>query len=485
MPTDDHALRARSSGGHDSTAAPAARLPLHEDEIASLRGTIGELRDIIDAHAQEKDRSEAFALLVQQLQDANEHLVLATLDARDLQATAEAANLRQIEFLSMLAHELRNPLQPMAMASDLLAGYAGLHPTIAKVHDIYSRQTAHMERLVDDLLDASRVSSGKITLQLAPVLLHDILDDAVETALPGIERRHQRLQVRLPAVPLLIQGDLIRLAQVFSNLLINASKFTQELGHIDIGAQQIGDMVQVWVNDDGAGISAELQPFVFDLFTQGHRSLERAQGGLGIGLSLVRSITQLHGGSATVISEGAGKGSRFIITLPLSASAETAQHGSAPASALPPPACKILLIEDNIDANDVMTMLLQQDGHTVTSCFDGPSGLRAGLDGSFDIVLCDIGLPGMDGFQVVSGLRAALEAPQPCFIAASGYSATGQMDRASQTGFDHYLVKPVSMESLNRIIGQRVAQLRAAVNRHPDPVTVLRPPTCGRGNTKK
>ena len=475
MSTDDHALRARSQGGHDNTAAPAARLLPHEDEIASLRGTVSELLCTIEAHAQEKDRSEAFALLVQQLQDANEHLVLAALDARDLQATAEAANLRQIEFLSMLAHELRNPLQPMAMASDLLAGHAGLHPTIAKVHDIYSRQIAHMERLVDDLLDASRVSSGKITLQVAPVLLHDILDDAVETALPGIERRRQRLQVRLPAMPMLIQGDLIRLAQVFSNLLINASKFTQELGHIDIGAQRVGDTVQVWVSDDGAGIPAELQPFVFDLFTQGHRSLERAQGGLGIGLSLVRSITQLHGGSATVVSEGAGKGSRFIITLPLSAPAETAQHGSAPTSALPSPASKILLIEDNIDANDVMTMLLQQDGHTVTSCFDGPSGLRAGLDGSFDIVLCDIGLPGMDGFQVVSAMRAALKAPQPCFIATSGYSATGQMDRASQMGFDHYLIKPVSMESLNHIIGQHVPQLRAAVNRHPEPAIILRP----------
>ena len=477
MPTDDHALRAKTTGGHDSTAAPAVGQALYQDEISALRGTISELLRTIDAHAQEKDRSEAFALLVQQLQDANEHLVLATLDARDLQATAEAANLRQIEFLSMLAHELRNPLQPMAMASDLLAGHAGLHPIIAKVHDVYSRQIAHMERLVDDLLDASRVSSGKITLQVTPVLLRDILDDAVETALPGIERRRQQLQVRLPAMPMLIQGDLIRLAQVFSNLLINASKFTQELGHIDIGAEQVGDTVQVWVSDDGVGIPAELQPFVFDLFTQGHRSLERAQGGLGIGLSLVRSITQLHGGSATVESEGAGKGSKFIITLPLSAPVDTVQRGSAPVAALPLPACKILLIEDNIDANDVMTMLLQHEGHTVTSCFDGPSGLRAGLDGSFDIVLCDIGLPGMDGFQVVSAMRAALEAPQPCYIATSGYSATGQMDRASKTGFDHDLVKPVSMEALDRIIGKHVAQMRAAVNRRPGPAADLPPPS--------
>ena len=482
MPTDDHALghapRASAAGDDDSTTMPAARQLRDEDEIASLRCTISELLGTIDAHGQQTDRSEAFELLVRQLQDANEHLVLATLDARALQATAEAASLRQIEFLSMLAHELRNPLQPMAIASELLAGHAGLHPTIAKVHAVYSRQIAHMARLVDDLLDASRVSSGKITLQVAPVLLRDVIDNAVETALPGIEGRRQRLQVRLPAMPLMIQGDLVRLAQVFSNLLINASKFTQELGHIDIGAERLGATVQVWVSDDGAGIPAELQPFVFDLFTQGYRSLERAQGGLGIGLSLVRSITQLHGGSATVLSEGAGKGSRFTITLPLSSPLETAPGGSAPPAGLPMRACKILLIEDNVDANDVMTMLLQHDGHSVTSCFDGPSGLRASLGQPYDIVLCDIGLPGMDGFQVVSAMRAALEAPQPCFIATTGYSATGQMDLASEAGFDHYLVKPVSMASLNDIIGAigtRATQLRTAVNGRPDPATALRP----------
>ena len=268
-----------------------------------------------------------------------------------------------------------------------------------------------------------------------------------------------------------IQGDLVRLAQVFANLLINASKFTPEYGHIDVAAQQVGDTVEVSVSDDGTGIAPELQPFVFDLFTQGHRSLERAQGGLGIGLSLVRSITQLHGGSATVASEGAGKGSKFIITLPLSPSLNTAQDSSAPASMLPIVPCKILLIEDNIDANDVMTMVLQHDGHTVTSCFDGPSGLRAGLDQTYDIVSCDIGLPGMDGFQVVSAMRAALEAPYPCFIATSGYNATAQMERASEAGFDHYLVKPVNMALLKHIIGTHATQLRTPANLRRDAPT--------------
>jgi CheY-like chemotaxis protein len=374
---------------------------------------------------------------------------------------AEAAALRQVEFLSMLAHELRNPLQPMAMANDLLAGHTGLHPVIAQVHAVYSRQVSHMARLVDDLLDASRVSCGKIALQLAPLWLSDVIDDAVETSLAGIERRHQQLQVRLPTVPLMIRGDQVRLAQVFANVLINASKFTQEYGHIDVVAQRVGESVEVSVSDDGAGIAPELQPFIFDLFTQGYRSLERAQGGLGIGLSLVRSITGLHGGSATVASEGTGMGSRFTITLPLSSPRKAERDGSVPVPVLPVAPCKILLIEDNIDANDVMTMLLQADGHDVTSCFDGPSGLRAGLDGSFDIVLCDIGLPRMDGFQVVSAMRAALPAPLPCFIATTGYSASDQPDRANQAGFDHYLVKPVSLPSLTRIIAMHAMQVRA------------------------
>ena len=475
MPNDDDVGRAISRSGNVGVTAAASEQELHERQMSSLRVAISELRGNFDAHATEKVRLEAAESMVHQLQDANQHLVLATFDARDLQAEAEAANLRQVEFLAMLAHELRNPLQPMAMASNLLACHTGLHPAIAKIHAIYSRQIGHMVRLVDDLLDASRVSSGKITLQLAPVLLSDIIDDAVETSLPGIERRHQRLQVRLPSTPVTIQGDLVRLAQVFSNLLINASKFTQEYGHIDIASQRVGDTVEVSVSDDGAGIAPDLQPFVFDLFTQGYRSLERAQGGLGIGLSLVRSLTQVHGGSAKVVSEGAGKGSKFIITLPLAASLQPALDSGAATSIAPIRPCNILLIEDNVDANDVMTMVLQQDGHTVTSCFDGPSGLRAGLDHAYDIVLCDLGLPGMDGFQVVSAMRAALAPPHPCFIATTGYNTTGQMDRASEAGFDHYLVKPVDLASLTGLIAAHATQLRANVSRHRDSTTASRP----------
>lgn len=457
MSSENKVLPRISPDAGQGETGPVEPNAVHQAELALLRDTISQLLATIDAHADEKDKSDAIAILNQQLQEANQHLLLATFGAQDLQATAETTTLRQTEFLSMLAHELRNPLQPMAMANGLLADLTGLHPNVAKVHGVYLRQVSHMARLVDDLLDASRVSSGKIVLKLAPLLLSEIIDAALETSQPGIDRRYQRLRVRLPAAPLTIEGDLVRLAQVFSNLLVNASKFTHEYGHIDVFAQRIGDVVEVSVSDDGAGMPAELQPFIFDLFTQGYRSLDRAQGGLGIGLALVRTITQLHGGISTASSGGSGAGSKFCITLPLSKVTSEPPPRSMPAPSVAP--CRILLIEDNVDANDVLTMLLEHDGHTVTSCFDGPSGLRAGLNQSYDLVLCDIGLPGMDGYQLVSALRAALDQPLPCFVATTGYGETDQPERASQAGFDHYLVKPVSLAVLTGIIAAHATQL--------------------------
>jgi signal transduction histidine kinase/ActR/RegA family two-component response regulator len=473
MPNQDKNVAPVTLDADQIVVEQAALHALHDQEVALLRGTISQLLSTINAHAGEKERSDAFAILIQQLQEANQHLVLATFGAQDMQASAEAANLRQTEFLSMLAHELRNPLQPMAMANGLLADITDLHPDIGRVHGVNDRQIAHMVRLVDDLLDASRVSSGKITLQLAPVLLSEIIDDAVETSQPGISRRYQQLQVRLPSAPLIIEGDLVRLAQVFSNLLINASKFTHEYGHIHVLAQRIGNVVEVSVSDDGSGMPAELQPFIFDLFTQGFRSLERAQGGLGIGLSLVRTITQLHGGGVKAVSAGSGKGSKFIVTLPLSHL--TVAEDPAATVAAPATPCRILLIEDNHDANDVLILLLQHEGHSVTSCFDGPSGLRAGLTQAYDIVLCDIGMPGMDGYQVVGALRAALPEPLPCFVATTGYGRRDEPETASDAGFDHYLVKPISMAVLTRIIATRWTPLRAARQRPDDGSTITAP----------
>jgi len=324
-------------------------------------------------------------------------------------------------------------------------------PNLVDVHGVIGRQVAHMARLIDDLLDASRVSSGKITLQLAPILLSDIIASAVEVGQASISQRQQVLSVSLPKEALVIEGDLVRLTQVFANLLINASKFTHEFGHIDIVVRRHDELVEIAVSDDGAGIALDIQPFIFDLFTQGFRSLERAQGGLGIGLSLVRIITQLHGGTVDVFSAGVGFGSQFVLQLPLSSLAPPSLDMQAAPAACALPR-RILLIEDNADAAEMLALLLTQDGHHVDVRNDGPSGLRAALGAPYDVIVCDIGLPGMDGFQVISSARAALPAPLPCFVAASGYSQLGEFDRAGQAGFDHYLVKPINIDALSRII---------------------------------
>ena len=442
----------------DPEDASAQQLPseqnlqaLHNREVKLLRETINQLLIMAKMQMQEKDKSDAFGLLIMQLREANQNLVLATFGAQDMQASAEATTVRQTEFLAMLAHELRNPLQPLAMANDLLGKKVGLDPQLVDVHGVIGRQVAHMARLIDDLLDASRVSSGKITLQLAPILLSEIIASAVEVGQASISQRQQVLSVSMPKEALVIEGDLVRLTQVFANLLINASKFTHEFGHIDIVVRRHDDLVEIAVSDDGAGIALDIQPFIFDLFTQGFRSLERAQGGLGIGLSLVRIITQLHGGTVDVFSAGVGFGSQFVLQLPLSSLAPPSQDMQAAPAACALPR-RILLIEDNADAAEMLALLLTQDGHHVDVRNDGPSGLRAALDAPYDVIVCDIGLPGMDGFQVISSARAALPAPLPCFVAASGYSQLGEFDRAGEAGFDHYLVKPINIDALSRII---------------------------------
>ena len=435
----------------ESAPSEASLHGAHEREVQLLRETINQLLVMAKMQVQEKDKSEAFALLIAQLREANQNLVLATFGAQDMQASAEAASLRQTEFLAMLAHELRNPLQPLAMANDLLGKKVALDPMLAHVHGVIDRQVGHMARLIDDLLDASRVSSGKINLQLLPVLLSDILASAVEAGQANIDKRQQVLSLSLPKEPLVIEADLVRLTQVFANLLNNASKFTQEFGHIDIVARRKGAVVEITVSDDGAGIAPDIQPFIFDLFTQGYRSLDRAQGGLGIGLSLVRTLTQLHGGTVDVLSAGVGLGSQFILKLPVS---PLPMPGAGAVQVQPDPSLprRILLIEDNADAAELLAMLLDQEGHHVDVRLDGPSGLRAVLDAPYDVVICDIGLPGMDGYQVISSARAALQGPLPCFVAASGYSQLGEVNLADEAGFDHYLVKPINIEVLSKII---------------------------------
>ena len=446
------------TGGQAGSPAPPDRhdqrwQALHDKELGDLRDVIAQLLIQLDHLQRQQDAAQARESNVIQLREANEHLMLATFSAQDKQADAEASMQRQTNFLSMLAHELRNPLQPIAYANTLLSKLAGNNPELPLLHAIIERQMNHMTRLIDDLLDASRISSGKIRLDKSILSLSDIVGLAAEASQPGIDKRQQQLTIVLPPLPVYIDGDRIRLVQALSNLLNNASKFSPENETIVLSAELLGKSVQIKVCDNGMGIANELQPFIFDLFTQGLQSLDRAQGGLGIGLTLVRSLVEMHGGTVRVLSSGIGLGSTFTVLLPLIAPDEQTALASL---SLPPLSTQrplnILLVEDNLDAAETLSMLLKLAGHAVRQCHDGVTAVELALKHPYDLIICDIGLPGLDGFTVVERIRATLPGKQPFFVATSGYNQAQDRARAVRSGFDHYLVKPVAIDVLLALI---------------------------------
>lgn len=417
-------------------------------ETEVLRQRIADLLAEVDALRLASQNQPVLEDLVEKLREANQHLVIATVGAQTRLSSAEEANRRQEQFLSMLAHELRNPLAPMAMAAQLLGKLLDAHTQLPRLHGIICRQVQHMTHLVDDLLDASRISSGKIVLNLQPLRLAEIMDSALETSQPFVDRRHQHLKLSLPHVPIWIEGDLVRLAQVFSNLLINAAKFSPEYEAISVAARRQRNAVLISVQDHGIGIALDQQASIFELFSQGIQALDRSQGGLGIGLSLVRTIVELHRGNVTVSSAGLGLGSVFTVLLPLCAAPPVAQMPLLQASAMPAPVYRILLIEDNPDTNDTLSELLRQEGHIIACAVNGQSGLKLAREQAFDAVVCDIGLPGMNGFDVARQLRLQGLQPMPCLIALTGYNQSDHRAGATAAGFDHFLMKPVAIDAL-------------------------------------
>jgi signal transduction histidine kinase/ActR/RegA family two-component response regulator len=436
------------------TDAPGVHPALSPDESTRLRMEIASSED--ERHARDKAseaRREHDDAVMARLRDANEHLVIATMNAQALTEAAQRDNRQREQFLAMLAHELRNPLAPIVNALAVLHHVTTPEPLVAWAHDVIKRQVDHMTRLLNDLLDVSRVTSGKITLQKQATALSQVMMHAIEACGPPIKDRNQHLKVAIPPQTLTLDGDPARLAQVFSNLLNNASKYTQEGGAITFSAEQQGNTVVVRVADNGFGISAEVLPSIFELFAQEERSLAHAHGGLGIGLTVVRAIVQMHAGTVTVKSPGPGKGSEFTVTLPLMTSAlpeGAATVQTEPASTKVP--YRIVLIEDNRDASASLKKLLQLAGHKVAAAFDGVTGVQLVLADRPQIVLCDIGLPGMDGYAVTARLRVEMKPPLPIMIAITGYGQPEDRARALAAGFDHHLVKPLNPDDLLRLI---------------------------------
>ena len=369
-------------------------------------------------------------------------------ETRRLNAELKSSDQAKDEFLAMLAHELRNPLSPIVSALDILRGQGPGAPSFIKLLDVIDRQARHLTRLVDDLLDVSRISRGLIELRRDPILLRNALLQAVDSVRPLVDSERHTLSVSLPEESVIVLADAVRLTQVFTNLLTNAAKYTNPGGRIEVSVSREGKTVSVHVRDSGIGIEKDMLSRVFDLFMQAPRALDRAKGGLGIGLTLVRRLIALHGGSIEAKSEGVGKGSEFIVRLPI-----TDQRLQRP-QATPPAARadsrRVLVIEDNTDAAEMLAETLRLSGFTVRVASDGEAGLAAALEFTPEVVLVDIGLPKMDGYAVAGELRMRL--PGAKVVALSGYGGEEYRSRGHGAGFDAYLVKPIELDSLLAVL---------------------------------
>jgi signal transduction histidine kinase/ActR/RegA family two-component response regulator len=363
--------------------------------------------------------------------------------------TREAA--AKDEFLAVFGHELRNPLAPVTTALHLMR----LHGSASKEHEIIERQVRHMTRLVEDLLDVSRITRGKIELERRPIELSDVVSRAVELAEPALDEGRHVLQVRVPRTGMVLDADPARLSQVFANLLVNAAKYSRSGTTVTVRAERQAQTIRVSVSDQGKGIAPEMVDRIFDIFVQEPQSLDRARGGLGLGLAIVKSIVDLHGGTVAAESEGVGCGSQFIVELPASlASAPDPEPSATPPQRRTPQRAaesrRILVVDDNEDTTAVMAELLTWAGHEVAVAHDGPSALEVAARFAPEIALLDIGLPVMDGYELAVRLRRLV--PGVRLVAISGYGQEADRRRGREAGFEEHFVTPSQVEQLARVL---------------------------------
>ncbi len=363
------------------------------------------------------------------------------------------ADRRKDEFLATLAHELRNPLAPISNAVHLLRRPDGRRSADRMV-EMVGRQVRQIVRLVDDLMDVSRITQGKLELRREPLSLAEILSMAVETSMPAIEAGRHELAVSLPEETLMLEADKVRLTQVFGNMLNNAAKYTDRGGRIWVGAWREGAQVVVSVRDTGIGIPPEQLPYVFEMFAQAHRDSARGQAGLGIGLTMVKSLIELHGGSVEARSDGPGRGSEFIVSLPLArVQQQEEQHGGGGGEALLA-GRRVLVVDDNGDAAESLALLLHAVGAEVRTAHDGLAGLAQAAEFLPQAVLLDLGMPGMDGFEVARRLRGDARQAGLVIVALTGWGQEDDRRRTQAAGFDHHLTKPVDVDALLGILAR-------------------------------
>jgi CheY-like chemotaxis protein/two-component sensor histidine kinase len=352
----------------------------------------------------------------------------------------------------MLSHELRNPLAPIMNAVHLLRLQKQENRIQHQARTVIERQVGQLTRLVDDLMDVARITTGRVQLRPDRIVVSGIVERAVETVRPQIDQRRHVLTVSLPPQPIWLNADAARLEQVVVNLLTNAAKYTSERGHIWLTVQQEGNECVLRLKDTGVGIAPELLPRIFDMFTQAERSLDRSQGGLGIGLALVQRLVEMHAGRVEVISE-LGKGSEFVVRLPAALSSEPPVLAPSIGSAKPAAtALRVLVVDDNADTAETLASLLREVGHDVRIGYDGPSALEVALSFLPNVVLLDIGLPGLSGYEVAKRLRQQSVLRNVVLIAVTGYSQDSDRRSSLEAGFDHHLIKPANFDKVQQIL---------------------------------
>jgi signal transduction histidine kinase len=410
-----------------------------------------------------------------ELAQANRTLQAEVAQRVRAQEALQAADRRKDDFLAMLSHELRNPLAAIQGAIELMHLKELHDEQLIWARDVLARQNKHLSRLIDDLLDVSRITRGKLTLHTEPVELREVIQHAVETVRPLMESRRHNLTLRLPDFPLHVRGDMVRLSQVVCNLLANSAKYTDECGKVELALERAASAggqyeALIRIKDNGRGIAKDVLSRLFEPSTHEERLNSGAHGGLGIGLIVVRGLVQMHGGSVEVRSEGSGKGSVFTVRLPLLAAEdlvlavaparEPAQAGAANAVH---PGLRILVVDDNQDSACSMTLLLELQGHTVAVAHGGPSALKVAGECQPDVILLDIGMPDMNGYEVARQLRAQAGFADTLLIAVTGYGRASDVRQTEAAGFDHHLVKPIDYDKLQSLLTARASACKREI----------------------
>jgi len=407
-------------------------------ELKRVQAALAEVNDALEERVEQ--RTAALRAEVQERKRLAEQL--------------QEANHRKNEFLAMLGHELRNPLAPVMNAVEMIRLRAADIPEVERARIVIERQVGHMARLVDDLLDVSRITRGVVELRREPVNLTTIVEAALNSCRTMFEVSRHELTASLPVEPCRIEGDVTRLEQVVVNLISNATKYTPPGGHIWVSLERDGDWAELCVRDNGRGIPAEKLPHIFELFTQVDTTIDRSMGGLGIGLTVVRNLVQLHGGSVAASSRGTDHGSEFIVRLPLLPLSEQ-EHLAQPTTACSDAAhLRVLIVEDNVDSAETLAELIEIWGHDARIVHHGDAAVNVASDYLPEVVLLDIGLPGISGYEVAAMLRQQPDLEETLLIALTGYGQEDDRRKAISAGFDLHLTKPVNPDQLQRILAQ-------------------------------